>query len=204
MLSDTSNKNTVKGMDMNTLIFNGSPRKNGDTAALLNRLKAEIGGEFHQIDAYFCDIKPCMDCRYCWTHNKCAVMDEMQEVLTFIDEADNIVIASPIYFSELTGSLLSVLSRLQYLYVSKVFRGEEALTDKRRNGVILLSGGGDGSPEKAKKTAACLLRQMGAEVVGTVCSHNTNSVPAKLDAKAAADCKAIAAKLLCRESSDDA
>lgn len=189
---------------MKTLIFNGSPRKNGDTAALLNRLKAEIGGEFHQIDAYFCEIKPCRDCRYCWMHNGCAIKDEMQEVFSLIDEADTIVIASPIYFSELTGPLLSVLSRLQYLYVSKAFRGTDALTDKRRNGVILLSGGGDGSPERAAKTAACLLRQMGAEVVGTVCSHNTNSLPAKLDAKAAADCKAIAAKLLCREAPADA
>ena len=180
---------------MKTLIFNGSPRKSGDTESLLHILKTEIGGEFNQIDTYFCNIKPCIDCRYCWTHNECAIKDEMQQVFSLIDESDNIVIASPIYFSELSGSLLSVLSRLQYLYVSKHFRGENVLTKKKRNGVIILSGGGDGSSSKAIETATCLLHHMGAEVAGTVCSHNTNNIAVKDDDKAIVEIKTLAVKL---------
>ena len=103
---------------MKTLIFNGSPRKNGDTVSLINTLKNELSGEINRIDKYYSDIQPCIDCRYCWTHSGCAIKDEMQRVFSLIDETDNIVIASPIYFSELSGSLLSVLSRLQYLYIS--------------------------------------------------------------------------------------
>lgn len=129
---------------MKTLIFNGSPRKNGDTASLIRLLQAELGGKTEQIDAYFCDIAPCVDCRYCLGHDECAIKDDMQRVYGLINAADNIVIASPIYFSELSGSLLAVMSRLQYLYVSKHCRGESALDAKTRNGIVLLAGGGDG------------------------------------------------------------
>ncbi len=181
---------------MKTLIFNGSPRKNGDTASLLHVFKEAIGGDIQQIDAYFCKIKPCSDCRHCWTHHGCAIRDEMQRVYTLIDEADNIVIASPIYFSELTGALLNILSRLQYLYVSKTFRATDTLTEKRRNGVILLAGGGDGAPTRAAETAACLLHQMDAEVIGTVCSHNTNRLPACQDTAAKANIRTLAKKIL--------
>lgn len=184
---------------MKTLIFNGSPKKNGDTVALLNILKTEIDGKINQIDTYFCNIKPCVDCRYCWEHPSCSIKDEMQNVFSLIDKADNIVIASPIYFSELSGSLLSALSRLQYLYVSKHFRNDNILTKKKRNGIIILSGGGDGSPKKAEDTATCLLHHMGAEVIGTVCSHDTNSVSAKDDKRAVAEIKAIAERILRNE-----
>ena len=102
---------------MKTLIFNGSPRRNGDTAALLNIFKTEIGGEINQIDTYFCNIKPCVDCRYCWTRPTCSINDDMQNVISMINESDNIVIASPLYFSELSGALLNTLSRLHYLYI---------------------------------------------------------------------------------------
>lgn len=181
---------------MKTLIFNGSPRKNGDTVSLINILKNEFGGEINQIDTYYSDIQPCIDCRCCWMHNGCAIKDEMQRVFSLIDEADNIVIASPIYFSELSGSLLSVLSRLQYLYISKQFRGEDILSKKKRNGIIILAGGGDGSPQKAVETTTCLLHQMKSDVIGTVCSHNTNTISAKDDKKATTEIKAIAERIL--------
>ena len=86
---------------MKTLIFNGSPRKNGNTVSLINRLMELMDGEFKVVDAYRSNISPCMDCRYCWKQPGCAIDDEMQEVYRYIEECDNIVIASPIYFSEL-------------------------------------------------------------------------------------------------------
>lgn len=97
---------------MKTLIFNGSPRKNGGTATLIKELKSCLPGEVFIVESYRADISPCVDCRYCWTNEKCAIDDEMQNVYRHIDEADNIIIASPIYFGELTGSLLNLMSRL--------------------------------------------------------------------------------------------
>ena len=87
---------------MKTLIINGSPRVNGDTNSLINIVKERIGGEYKIVDAYRCNISPCLDCRFCWKNSGCAIQDEMQEVYDYINDCDNILIASPIYFSELT------------------------------------------------------------------------------------------------------
>lgn len=98
---------------MKTLIFNGSPRKNGDTESLVNLVIDNLKCDYKIINAYTCDISPCIDCRFCWKNKGCAIQDEMQEVYSYIQECDNVLIASPIYFSELTGKLLDVGSRFQ-------------------------------------------------------------------------------------------
>lgn len=148
---------------MKTLIINGSPRKNGVTATLICELKKYLLGDIKVVDTYYAGISPCMDCRYCWAHTGCAIQDDMQRIYQAINDADNIVIASPIYFAELTGSLLQWASRLQYLWVSKQFRHEAVLNDKPRNGGIILVDGGDGYMETAFAMAKRLLHNMGAE-----------------------------------------
>ncbi len=65
---------------MKTLIINGSPRINGDTASMLDIVKENIEGEYRVVDAYRCSISPCLDCRFCWENNGCAINDEMQEI----------------------------------------------------------------------------------------------------------------------------
>ena len=112
---------------MKTLIINGSPRINGDTASLLEIIKANIDGEYRIIDSYRCSISPCLDCRFCWENNGCVINDEMQEIYGYIQVCDNILIASPIYFSELTGKLLDVGSRLQTYFCARFFRKEEPI-----------------------------------------------------------------------------
>ncbi len=53
------------------------PRKNGDTASLLRILKKNLTGDVKVVDAY-CNVAPCVDCRYCWKNPGCCVKDEMQ------------------------------------------------------------------------------------------------------------------------------
>ena len=98
---------------MKTMIFNGSARKNGDTQSLIEELVRQLEGETLIVDAHDVDVKACMDCRYCWEHSECCVKDDWQEIDAYIRDCDNIVIASPVYFCEITGPLLSLLSRLQ-------------------------------------------------------------------------------------------
>ena len=77
----------------------------------------------------------------------------------YIQECDNILIASPIYFSELTGRLLDVGSRLQTYFCARFFRKEEPIL-KPKKGAVILVGGGDGHMEKAYGTACTLLHHM--------------------------------------------
>ena len=115
---------------MKTLIFNGSPRKKGETAYMIKTLQEKLGGEFKVVDAYRARISPCIDCRWCFEHAGCAVQDEWQEILSFIEECDHIVIASPVYFEEVTGMLLAVLSRLQTYFSARYLRKEEPVPEK--------------------------------------------------------------------------
>ncbi len=81
-----------------TLIINGSPRKNGDTVQLIRKLKEKIPGEVVEFVCYQSDIKGCVDCRYCWEHDGCCRKDGWQELEQVIQECDNLLIASPVYF----------------------------------------------------------------------------------------------------------
>lgn len=182
---------------MKTLIINGSPRKNGDTMTLVNEMIKYLEGEVRIINAYYDDIKPCVDCRYCWHNKRCAIDDEMQEVYKLIYEADNIILASPIYFSELTGQLLSFASRLQLFYASKFIRKDREFRLKNKNGVLVLAGGGGETKgvECAGKTADIIFKQMNAKLIGTIATLHTDNISAEEDIGAMNKARELALKL---------
>lgn len=168
---------------MKTLIWNGSPRKNGNTSSLIKKVIDNLEGDYKVINTYECGITPCVDCRYCWNNTGCCIDDTMQDVYHYIQECDNILIASPIYFSELSGALLNVGSRLQTFFCARFFRKESPIL-KSKKGAVILVGGGDGYIDKAYDTACCLLRHMNVyDILPAVYSHNTNRQPAIEDEK---------------------
>ncbi len=73
---------------MKTLILNGSPRINGDTNSLIKYITSKKIDEYEIVNAYRCDISPCLDCRYCWKNNGCSISDEMQDVYKYIQKCD--------------------------------------------------------------------------------------------------------------------
>lgn len=168
---------------MKTLIFNGSPRINGDTAGLLDSLVSKLHGEYKIINAYRCNVSACLDCRYCWENNGCAIQDEMQDIYRYIEECDNIIIASPIYFSELTGKLLDVASRLQTYVSCRLFQKIDPIK-KQKKGAVILVAGGNGNINKPYETACTLLHNMNChDILPVVFSQNTDKRPAVKDDK---------------------
>lgn len=163
---------------MKTLIFNGSPRRNGDTVSLINELTKQLNGEYKIVDAYYSDISACIDCRYCWNNDGCAIKDEMTEIYDYIEDCDSIVIASPIYFSQPTGKLLDVCSRFQTYFASKNFRNQ-SLSINPKKGAVILVGGGDGNPQKAYETLCGVLHHVNTtDIYKLAGSFNTNEIPA--------------------------
>lgn len=160
---------------MKTLILNGSPRRGGDTAALLGELKKLLGGEITEINAFEINIPPCTDCRYCKTHGVCCKKDGMQDLYPLLAECDNIVLASPIWTETLTPPLLNIASRLQpYFYHPN--------NAPAKKGVILLAGGGSGGAAGAERSARLILRQLNAaELFLPVISGKTDTLPAFQD-----------------------
>ena len=169
---------------MKTLILNGSPRRNGDTVSLINKLTEQLNDEYKIVNAYYSNISACVDCRYCWNKDGCSINDEMTEIYDYIVDCDNVVIASPIYFSQPTGKLLDVCSRFQTYFAAKYFRNQP-LSIKPKKGAIILVGGGDGNPEDAYKTACTILRHINVtEIYPLAGSFNTNELPAIEDQNA--------------------
>jgi multimeric flavodoxin WrbA len=180
---------------MHTLILNGSPHKNGDTAAMIAALREHLHGEITQIDCYRAEISPCTDCRWCTKNPGCAIRDAMQDVYPILETCDNIVIASPVYFSLPTAPVLSVASRIQTYFCQSFFRKSPVPIAPKRGGIIL-AGGGSGSAEPAEATARRLLKYMKAKQIGPVAaSLATDRIPAREDAAALEAARSLAAFL---------
>ena len=180
---------------MKTLIFNGSAKKNGDTVALIRELSAHLDGEGRVISCYD-NIAPCNDCRYCWSHEGCAVQDGMQEIYAYLAACDNVVLASPIWFSSLSGPLLSLASRLQTLYMARRFRNAST-ADKLKNGVILMVGAEPKTAAIPTQTALAIMKFMNVDRAGVakIYSLDTDNLSAKDDAAALAACREVAERL---------
>lgn len=164
---------------MKTLIFNGSPRAKGassDIVAELRERLEEEGGEVWVLETYRSDIAPCVDCRYCWSHETCCVQDGMQEIYAYLEACDNVVVVSPIYFMELTGPLLSVLSRLQIYFAARRFQGRQLLSKEKQGAVVLVAGSKKDSFQGAYRTAKICLRELRATEILEQGFHNTDCV----------------------------
>lgn len=181
---------------MKTVIISGSPRKNGDSMTLVNEMVKYLDGEVRVIHTYDNNISPCVDCRYCWHNKGCSINDGMQEVYQLLNEVDNVIIASPLYFSELTGQLLSFASRLQLFFVSKSIRKDSVFIQKKKNGVLIVSAGGDTRDyERSSRTANTIFHQMNTTSIGSVSTIHTNTIPAKDDINALVKARELALKL---------
>jgi multimeric flavodoxin WrbA len=183
---------------MKILVLSGSPHKNGNSMYMAQALCAHMGGDVTYFYAYDGEVSPCIDCGVCSRTDGCSIRDGAAGLLRQIDGADVIVLASPVYFSDLTGPLISAASRMQYLWMRRR-AGEMVLPEKKRFGVILLSGGGSGKPDRALAAARTFLHQLGASVEAEVLSMHTDKIPAAGDTVAMARIDEAARRILERE-----
>ena len=104
------------------LLFNGSPRENGCTATALKEMISVFeteGIETELIHVGNKDIRGCKACNYCKKNGKCIYDDDLvNEVAPKLEEADGIVIGSPVYFASPNGTILSFMDRLFYSTLS--------------------------------------------------------------------------------------
>lgn len=160
---------------MKTLILTGSARKKGHTAELVNYLTERLSGDVEILPLYNRkDIEACRDCRYCFTHRECCIEDPMQEIYQKLEAADRIVIAAPVYFYNLPGSMKVVLDRLQVYWAARV-QGE-GLPMEKKGGMLLVGGAPEfeGQFTGTIQTVECMLGDLGATCVGVVTMGGTD------------------------------
>ncbi len=125
---------------MNVLLINGSARRDGCTAAALNTVAEILRGEGIGSETVWVGKDPLRDCTGCQAcrklDNACVFGDDqVNGVIRKAKEADGFVFGSPVYFSNATGALHSLLNRMFYSSAS-VFRGKPGavLVSARRAG----------------------------------------------------------------------
>ena len=99
------------------LLLNGSPHPHGCTAAALAEMIAVFsseGIETELIQVGSREIRGCISCNKCSEAGKCVFDDLVNEVSPKFEQADGLVIGSPVYYGSPNGTLLSFLDRLFY------------------------------------------------------------------------------------------
>jgi DNA polymerase III epsilon subunit len=111
---------------MKVIAVNGSPRKNWNTAMLLEKALeggAASGAEVEMVHLYDLDYKGCTSCFACKmkggkSYGKCAMRDGLTPLLEKLADADAFVLGSPIYFGTVTGEMRSFMERLLFPYLT--------------------------------------------------------------------------------------
>lgn len=109
---------------MKAIAINGSPRKQWNTATLLEHAlqgAASQGAETELVHLYDLDFKGCISCFACKlkggkSYGKCAMKDGLTPVLERIAAADLLLLGSPVYFGTVSGEMRSFMERLLFQY----------------------------------------------------------------------------------------
>lgn len=108
----------LKNEVMKIVAINGSPKgKTSSTNIMVNSFLAgaqEAGAEIFNIFLAEKEINYCKGCYSCWfkSPGKCIIQDDMTDVISHLAGANVIVLASPLYFNNISGTLKVFMDRL--------------------------------------------------------------------------------------------
>ena len=100
---------------MKVIGFSGSPRKDANTDRLVAHVLAgaqTAGAETEFFRIADLNIKGCISCYYCKSHQTCSIKDDMQGLYKEIHAADAVVIGSPVYMGQMSGQTKTFIDRL--------------------------------------------------------------------------------------------
>lgn len=120
------------------LMLNGSPRENGNIALAFHEMEKvfeENNVEYENILLGRKDIRGCIACETCRNNGKCVFNDAVNEIAVKFEEADGLVIGSPVYYGSANGTIMSALQRLFYsTHFDKCFKVGASVVSARRSG----------------------------------------------------------------------
>ena len=123
---------------MNVLMINGSPRAEGNTARALQELETAFKAEGIEVKTVRIGSDPirgCIACGKCKINGKCVFDDEVNAAAPEFEEADGLIVASPVYYASPNGNLVSFLDRLFHsTSFNKTMKVGAAVAVARRGG----------------------------------------------------------------------
>jgi len=158
---------------MTVLMISGSRNPDGQAARAANAILAGIANASCGVERVFLpalSIERCRQCNdngwgLCREEGRCVIDDDFGNLVAKIRTADAIIVATPVYFSDLSESLRGFLDRLRRTCTHEA--GVASLTGKPVIGLCVAGGGGGGAP------ACCLslekvLSKCGFDVVDMI------------------------------------
>ncbi len=104
-------------MGKNIVVLNGSPRKNGNTSALVQAFTEGAQSAGHTVTEFFLDKMDIHGCKGCFGGHSsrecpCVQWDDMAQIYPAVKESDVVVLATPLYYWNMSGQLRTAVDRL--------------------------------------------------------------------------------------------
>lgn len=117
---------------MTILAIQASPRKKGNTNRVLDEMIKGAEDNGHEVKKYYLkemDIAPCSGCEICAKGKDCRYDDDGAEIINQLAEGASIMLASPIYFGQMTAQAKTIVDRLYSIFNNpdKKFNGKAAM-----------------------------------------------------------------------------
>jgi multimeric flavodoxin WrbA len=131
--------------ELKVLGIAGSPRRAGNTDLLLAEVMKGAASRWAEVKTIILsnlEIAPCQHCDACLETGRCKIEDDMQMVYDELEQADRIVLASPIQFMGVTAQAKAMIDRCQALWARKYVLNRPPLGDRRERKGLFVSVGG--------------------------------------------------------------
>lgn len=123
---------------LKVLMLNGSPRINGNTAVALKEMEEVFKANGVEVETVVVGnqaVRGCIACGSCSGTGKCVFDDVVNELAPKFEEADGLVVASPVYYASANATLIACLDRLFYsTHFDKTMKVGASVVCARRGG----------------------------------------------------------------------
>ena len=102
---------------MKVLMINGSPRKDGNTARALDEMRQVLEAEGIEVDCVQVGkeaVRGCVACNACSKLGRCVFDDVVNDIAARFEQADGLVVGTPVYYGSANATTVAVLDRLFY------------------------------------------------------------------------------------------
>lgn len=132
-------------MSKKIVVLNGSPRKKGNTSALVREFTKGAESAGHTVTEFFLDSMNIHGCKGCFGGHgskdcPCVQQDDMNKIYPVVRECDVIVLATPLYYWNMSGQIRTAIDRLFALEEG----GGNLLRGHDRASALLMAAEGNG------------------------------------------------------------